>query len=217
MSDHKVLNYVGASAVAETPSRPCFTPMPVSNDRELMDKAKDGDSAAFEELVTRHQTRIYRLAAQMLRNPAEAEDVTQDTFVRAYAALGQFDGRSQPFTWFYRIAVNLSLNRIRSRKTAGRVASLEDANVANDVAEQRPALSAQDEAVSDRQLYLTLCEGIDSLTQTLRTTLILVAIDGLSHLEAAEVLGCPEGTIAWRIHEARRKLRQYLADRGYAD
>jgi RNA polymerase sigma-70 factor (ECF subfamily) len=84
------------------------TAMPPKSDRELVDAARAGDSDAFGVLVRRHQKRIYRLAVHLLRDAAEAEDVTQDTFVRAYGALNRFDGRSEPFTWMYRIAVNLS-------------------------------------------------------------------------------------------------------------
>jgi RNA polymerase sigma-70 factor (ECF subfamily) len=69
---------------------------------------------------------------------------------------------------------------------------------------------------TDRELATALCDGIDSLSETLRTTLVLVTIDGMSHAEAAEVLGCPEGTVAWRIHEARRKLREFLSIRGHS-
>src|ERR1700761_727356 len=86
------------------------------NDRELVEQTKAGDNQAFGVLVRRYQRRIFRLAFHLVRTGAEAEDVTQETFVRAYQALDRFDGRSEPFTWLYRIAVNLSLNTLRSRK-----------------------------------------------------------------------------------------------------
>ena len=70
-------------------------------------------------------------------------------------------------------------------------------------------------ATQQRQLAVALCDGIDTLSDTLRTTLILVCVDGLGHEDAAKILGCPEGTVAWRVHEARRKLREYLASRGF--
>src|SRR5262249_6601908 len=92
------------------------TPMKVA-DRDLVDRARTGDTEAFGQLVRRHQQRIHRLAVHMLRDRAEAEDVTQETFIRAYQALARFDGRSEPYTWFYRITVNLSLNTIPPRKT----------------------------------------------------------------------------------------------------
>ena len=92
------------------------TRMANPTDRELVDKAKTGDTLAFGMFVRRYQKRIFRLAFHLVRSGAEAEDVTQETFVRAFQAIQRFDGRSEPFTWLYRIAVNLSLNSLRSRK-----------------------------------------------------------------------------------------------------
>lgn len=190
--------------------------MPQKSDRELVDAARKGDAEAFGVLVRRHQKRIYRLALHMLRDAAEAEDVTQDCFVRAYGALDRFDGRSAPFTWMYRIAVNLSLNAIRSRKTSRKATTPDDPRVEGFMVDKNAVTGNPAGVAADRELALALCDGIDALSETLRTTLILVSVDGLSHAEAADVLGCPEGTVAWRVHEARRKLRAHLAERGYA-
>jgi RNA polymerase sigma-70 factor, ECF subfamily len=188
--------------------------MPQRTDRELVEAARSGDADAFGALVRRHQKRIYRLALHLLRNGTEAEDVTQETFVRAYGAIGRFDGRSEPFTWIYRIAVNLSLNAIRSRKPNRNAVTPDDPRIEGLLIETRGAANPA-EASADRELALALIDGMDSLSDTLRTTLVLVTIDGLSHTDAAQILGCPEGTIAWRIHEARRKLRAFLEERGY--
>lgn len=185
-----------------------------ASDRELIDRARRGDADAFGLLVRRHQRRIYRLAVHLVRSAPEAEDVTQETFVRAYQALDRFDGRSEPFTWLYRIAVNLSLNQIRARKSKLRQATSDDPRVLAVIAETRP--HGDPAGASDRRRVAeALYEGIDALSETLRTTLVLVCIDGMSHEEASKVLGCPEGTVAWRIHEARRKLKAFLAERGY--
>ena len=192
------------------------TGMPPKSDRELVDAARSGDADAFGVLVRRHQKRIYRLAVHLLRDAAEAEDVTQDTFVRAYGALDRFDGRSEPFTWMYRIAVNLSLNAIRSRKSSRRGTTPDDPRIEGMLVERRASHADPAALSADRELALSLCDGIDELSESLRTTLILVSVDGLSHAEASEVLGCPEGTVAWRVHEARRKLRAYLEKRGYS-
>jgi RNA polymerase sigma-70 factor (ECF subfamily) len=191
--------------------------MPQKSDRELVDAAREGDAEAFGVLVRRHQKRIYRLAAHLLRDAAEAEDVTQDTFVRAYGALDRFDGRSAPFTWMYRIAVNLSLNAIRSRKTGRKATTPDDPRIEGLLADKKSVEADPARLAADRQMAVALAEGVDQLSETLRTTLILVSIDGLSHGEAAEVLGCPEGTIAWRVHEARKKLRAHLERAGYPD
>ena len=190
--------------------------MATKSDRELVQAAREGDAEAFGVFVRRHQRRIFRLATHMLRNDAEAEDVTQETFVRAYRALDRFDGRSEPFTWMYRIAVNLSLNTIRARKPSRHAATPEDPRIAAVLVEQRAHGNPMNLA-ADRELAAALAEALDDLSDTLRTTLILVVLDGLSHAQAAEVLGCPEGTVAWRVHEARKKLRASLARCGYAD
>ncbi|RYZ09388.1 MAG: sigma-70 family RNA polymerase sigma factor [Myxococcales bacterium] len=190
--------------------------MPERTDRELVAAAREGDAESFGLLVRRHQRRVYRLAVHLLKSGAEAEDVTQDTFVRAYGALDRFDGRSEPFTWIYRICVNLSLNALRSRKTR-RASSPEDPRVEALLVDERPASGSPQRTTADKQLGRALLEGIDRLSDTLRTTLVLVCIDGLSHAEAGEVLGCPEGTIAWRVHEARKKLRGMLSERGFED
>lgn len=190
--------------------------LPERTDRELVTAAREGDAEAFGLLVRRHQRRVYRLAVHLLKSGAEAEDVTQDTFVRAYGALDRFDGRSEPFTWIYRICVNLSLNALRSRKTR-RASSPDDPRIEALLVDNRPAGGSPQRSTSDKQIGRALVEGIDELSDTLRTTLVLVCIDGLSHAEAGEVLGCPEGTIAWRVHEARKKLRGMLSERGFDD
>jgi len=184
-------------------------------DRELVDRARGGDAEAFGQLVRRHQPRILRLALHMLRSRPEAEDVAQETFIRAYQALARFDGRSEPYTWLYRIAVNLSLNTIRARRTARTSGDATDPRLEAFMVESRPDAANPSESALERQQYKALCEGIDGLSETLRTTLVLVCVDGLSHEEASQVLGAPEGTIAWRVHEARRKLREFMASKGY--
>jgi RNA polymerase sigma-70 factor (ECF subfamily) len=150
-----------------------------------------------------------------MRDAAEAEDVTQETFVRAYGALDRFDGRSEPFTWMYRIAVNLSLNTIRSRKSSRHSTTVDDPRIEGLLVERRPGIADPAAVSADRELAVALCAGIDELSDTLRTTLVLVGVDGLSHAEASEILGCPEGTVAWRMHEARKQLKAYLQSRGY--
>jgi RNA polymerase sigma-70 factor (ECF subfamily) len=190
--------------------------MDSSEDRELVSAAKQGDRRAFGVLVRRHQRRLYRVALHLLRDPNEAEDVTQDAFVRAYAALDRFDGRSQSYTWFYRIAVNLSLNRLRSRKRTSRNTPLDDERLDTVVADSRPGASPHLRATG-RQLGDALAEAVDALSDTLRTTLVLVVMEGVPQNEAAEILGCPEGTVAWRIHEARKKIRSALAAAGHLD
>lgn len=190
------------------------------SDRELIDRARSGDAEAFGLLVRRHQKRIFKVALHLTKNSAEAEDITQDAFARAYQALGRFDGRSEVFTWLYRIAVNLSLSHLRAKRNQGHH-SLEDDARASFLESALGALSqarkSADGGQDDRRIAEALYEGIDALSETLRTTLLLVCVDELSHDEVAKVLGCAEGTVAWRVHEARKKLRARLTELGLAE
>jgi len=196
-------------------SGPTLTRVP--SDRDLVERTLRGDARAFGEIVLRHQKRIFRLTLHMLRDRAEAEDVTQETFVRAYGALARFDGRSEPYTWIYRIAVNLSLNAIRARRSARRSKTRQEEEAKYLAMESDATFRSCSPPVdaARRQLYVALARAIDGLSDTLRTTLIVVCVDGRSHEEASVILGAPEGTIAWRVHEARRKLRELLAERGF--
>lgn len=188
--------------------------MKIRDDRELMRDAQAGDDDAFAQLVRRHQKRIYHVAIHLLRDGAEAEDIAQETFVRAYASRARFDGRSQPYTWLYRIAVNLSLNRLRSRKRTSGDTPVHDPRLEPLLISDGPHSSPESET-DERRLGKLVCQAIDELSETLRTTLILAQIEGLPHGDIATILGCPEGTIAWRVHEARKKLKSYLAAHGY--
>jgi RNA polymerase sigma-70 factor (ECF subfamily) len=187
---------------------------PAQTDRELVDAARGGDIAAYGVLVGRYQQRIYRLAVHMLKNPSDAEDVAQETFVRAFRALSRFDGRSEPFTWIYRIAINLSLNVLRSRRVRKHATTDDDPRIEAQLVEHRPGYADPASDSADREIFGKLSDAMDTLSETLKTTLILVCVDGVSHSDAAKILGCPEGTVAWRVHEARRKLKQHLETAG---
>ncbi|HEY5961045.1 MAG TPA: sigma-70 family RNA polymerase sigma factor [Polyangiaceae bacterium] len=184
------------------------------SDRDLVEAAQGGDVRAYGTLVERYQQRIYRLTAHMLKSAADADDVTQDTFVRAFKALERFDGRSEPFTWIYRIAINLSLNVLRARRVRRHSTTDDDPRLEAQLVERRPGYADPAGDSSDRETFATLSAAMDSLSETLRTTLVLVCVDGQSHADAAKILGCPEGTVAWRVHEARRKLRERLLEAG---
>lgn len=179
-------------------------------DRDLVTRAQNGDRGAYGTFAKRHYARIHRLATHMVRDASAAEDVAQESFIRAYKALASFDGRSEPFTWLYRIAVNLSLNHLRSRKTSNNALNTNDARL-EALSGATPAQPS--EQLARRRQYEALCEGIDQLSEALRVTLILVCVDGVSHEAAAAILGIPKGTVAWRVHEARRKLRAFLDDK----
>lgn len=174
---------------------------------KLVKRAQAGDRAAFDDLVRRYRARIYALTLHLTGSRSEADDITQDVFTRAYQQLHTFAGRSEFFTWLYRIAVNRALNARRDtarRRTSG----LDDPRVQAAVAVDAYGDPRRQAELS--QTYARLVAALDRLSPTLRSTVVLVSLQGLSHDEAAAVLGCPAGTVAWRIHEARNQLRASL-------
>jgi RNA polymerase sigma-70 factor (ECF subfamily) len=180
---------------------------PGDKTERLVKRAQAGDRAAFDDLVRRYRARIYALTLHLTGSRSEADDITQDVFTRAYQQLQTFAGRSEFFTWLYRIAVNRSLNARRDtarRRTSGPDDPRVQAAVAVD-AYGDPRRQAE-----LSQTYARLVTALDRLSPTLRSTVVLVSLQGLSHDEAAAVLGCPAGTVAWRIHEARNQLRAAL-------
>jgi RNA polymerase sigma-70 factor (ECF subfamily) len=180
---------------------------PGDKTERLVKRAQAGDRSAFDDLVRRYRARIYALSLHLTGSRSEADDITQDVFTRAYQRINGFAGRSEFFTWLYRIAVNRSLNARRDtarRRTSG----LEDPRVQAAVAVD--AYGDPRRAAELRQTYARLVSALDRLSPTLRSTVVLVALQGLSHDEAAAVLGCSNGTVAWRVHEARNQLRALL-------
>jgi RNA polymerase sigma-70 factor (ECF subfamily) len=182
--------------------------MPDPTEAHLIERARRGEKAAFGRLIRMHQRRIYACAIRMLGDRGEAEDAVQETFLRAWRALDRFDGRAELSTWLYRICINVSLNAIRRRKRV----DLSDPDLPSPVADPTQGLTDPRDGAQALQLYARLARALDQLSPSLRATVVLVLIEGMPQKEASEVLGCSEGTIAWRVHEARRRLRAALAD-----
>ena len=180
---------------------------------ELVARAKTGDHRAFNQLVRTYRPRVYSLALHLTGQESDADDITQDAFLKAYHKLPEFEGRSEFFTWIYRITLHRALNAKRDRKRR-RTVPLDDPRLVAAVAVD--AEGDPERAAQLRDRYRALLEAFDQLTPLLQTTVVLTTLQGLSYKEAAVVLGTTEGTIAWRVHEARRKLAIYLdgLDRG---
>jgi len=174
----------------------------------LVAQAKAGDVRAFEALVRRYRKRIFALALHMTRSASEADDIAQDVFLKAFRALPQFEGRSQFFTWVYRMAVNRSLNARRDRERRGED-TLDDPRL--ELAMEVDAKHHPGRAAELRQTYARLLTALDSLPPDMRTTVILVSLQGMSHGEVGVIQKVSEGTIAWRMHEARRRLNDAMA------
>jgi RNA polymerase sigma-70 factor (ECF subfamily) len=178
------------------------------DDDVTVERAKRGDREAFAALVRKYQRRVYSTAFHITGNHGDADDVAQDAFIRAFRGLPRFDGQSAFFTWLYRIVVNVALNAVRSRKR-----NASEPLEAGGPGEHRPtpgvdpARSAEARAEARRVL-----EALTQLTPSLRVTLVLAAVEEMPYREIAAVMECPEGTVAWRVNQARKLLRQKLAD-----
>ena len=176
----------------------------------LVTLSQKGDRAAFDELVRRYRPRIFALALHLTGSTEDADDVAQETFLRAYRRLEDFRAASEFYTWVYRIAVNSALN-VRRAHARRRTTSMDDPRVA--LAVQVDASGDPRRQAELRQIYTRLIEALDALPEAMSSTVVLVALQGLTHEETGAVLGCSAGTIAWRLHEARERLHEALAPR----
>jgi RNA polymerase sigma-70 factor (ECF subfamily) len=178
-------------------------------DAELLARWRAGDSGAFEDLVRRHEGRVYRFLLRMLGDSAEAEDVAQETFLSLHRNGRRFRGESLFSTFVYRVAANGALNRKRGLGRRGAWYRRFAENQA--IGQNLPAAPPNPEiAASDAQLHTLVQRELLRVPDALRAPLVLYDVEGLSYAEIARALGVPEGTVKSRIHRARRLLRERL-------
>jgi RNA polymerase sigma-70 factor (ECF subfamily) len=177
----------------------------------LVERAKAGDPAAFNALVRRYRKRIFALALHLSGSDSDADDITQDVWIRAYHTLDKFEGRSEFFTWVYRLTVNRAFDARRTRIRRSESSFEDDPRL--ELAVEVDAHGDPRRAAELRQTYTRVLQVLDSLPADMKTTVVLVALQGLSNAEAAVVQNCSRGTIAWRLHEARARIHTALAKR----
>ncbi len=185
-----------------------------AEDMALVTRAKQEDAAAYDELIRRYQERIYATVYHMTSNHEDANDLTQETFIKAYRALKSFKGDSSFYTWVYRIAINKTINFLKQRKNRVHM-SLNDLDFQ---AEHDPDLVA---LVSDKtprrdlglvELQEKLNAAMQKLSEVHRMVVTLHDVQGLSHDEIAEIMDCNVGTVRSRLFYARQQLQGSLAD-----
>jgi RNA polymerase sigma-70 factor, ECF subfamily len=201
-------------ASRKTPREGAESPV---DDRVLVRAAQKGDQAAFRTLLVRYERRVYQLALGMLKDPDEAMDIAQETFVRVHRYLPSFKGDASFFTWTYRIATNLCLDSARKRGRGERIDVDEsDAEVEARMDPPSAALAGPQRAALNQELKGKLEEALQGLSENHRAILLLREVDGLSYEELAQVLGIRKGTVMSRLFHARlkmqRRLREYLGD-----
>jgi RNA polymerase sigma-70 factor, ECF subfamily len=181
-------------------------------DEELVLLARQGDPDAFDQLVVRHQSAVYRAALAALHGAEDAEEVAQDAFVKAWANLARFRGDSSFKTWLLTITWNQAMSRRRRLANWFRRAVPMD-----DVTEPVETRGGQDQALQDLRLQEYARRSIQALSPRLRDALLLAQSGNYAYDEIAAMLKIPVGTVKWRVSEARRKVREQLAAVGYVN
>ena len=173
-------------------------------DKILVSQSRKGDPAAFEALIRTHQRMIHSLTFRMTGSLADAEDLAQEAFIRAYRQLDSYQGTAKFSSWLYRIAVNACLNWRHRETRRGQVHA--------GWAESNDALRPEPESPSGEDAPARAVQAaLLKLPAKQRAAIVLTVYDGHNHAEAAKILGCSETTVSWRVFAARRKLKRLLS------
>ncbi len=189
------------------------SPPPVE-DLELVRRAQKGDGVAYDDLIRRYQERVYATIYHMTSNHEDANDLAQETFIKAFQALKSFKGDSSFYTWIYRIAVNKTINFLKQRKNRTHMSLNDiDFNAENDpdlVALISDKTPRRDIGLSELQEKLN--EAMQKLSPVHRLVVTLHDVQGLSHEEIGKIIDCNIGTVRSRLFYARQQLQAYLSD-----
>jgi RNA polymerase sigma-70 factor, ECF subfamily len=181
---------------------------PASSERELIRRARTGDEDAFAELVAGHAERVYRMLRRLGLDPDEADEVTQEVFVRAWRGLPRFQERAQFSTWLYRIVFNEAQRRLARRRPAAAAPGEDDEDPIVSLPES-PERGPEARTLH-REFEQTLEHALDQLPDEWRAAVVLRDIEGLSTRDAAEVVGVREASFKSRLHRGRMRLRALL-------
>jgi RNA polymerase sigma-70 factor (ECF subfamily) len=179
---------------------------------EQIEKARAGDARAFSDLIGKYERKIFRLAQHITQNREDAEDVLQETFLKAYEHLNQFQGNSKFYTWIVRIAVNQALMKLRKRKSDKTISMDEGIDTGEDVVVREIAAWDEDpeQRYSREELNEILTAAVDSLAPAYRTVFVLRDVEDLSTEETAEALELSIPAVKSRLLRARLQLREKL-------
>ena len=183
------------------------------DDQQFVTEARAGSQAAFRTLVERHQRRVYGMALAMLKDPDAARDVVQDAFIKVHQHLPEFQGNSNFYTWLYRIAMNLCIDRTRRAKRFAQVEwNDEIAHEGEDAFAVSPHRLGFDpaRALEDKEIHSQVSKALDELSPSHRAVILLREVEGLSYKEIAEAMECSEGTVMSRLFHARKKMQEKL-------
>jgi RNA polymerase sigma-70 factor (ECF subfamily) len=184
------------------------------SDLSLVRRVQRGDKGAFDVLVLKYQHKVVKLVMRYVRNPAEAEDVAQEAFIKAYRALPQFRGDSAFYTWLYRIAINTAKNAVvsRDRSPVDYDLDLQNPDESYDMQGRLKDAETPEGLVLTDEIRGTVNAAIDALPEDLRTAIVLRELEGLSYEEIAATMECPVGTVRSRIFRAREAIDRRLRE-----
>ena len=175
--------------------------------RQLIIRSQDGDQEAFRELVEMYRSRVASIAYGLVGNYEDARDISQEVFIKVYRSLGRFDVRKKFFTWLYRLSVNATIDFLRANKKRSYHESLDSEESYAQYPDQREESDLEEfvEKMERREIFQRI---VNRLNLRQRMAFILCDLQGLSSTEAAEIIDCPQVTLRWYLHEARKKIRQ---------
>ena len=185
--------------------------MTTSADQLLVERVQRGDKSAFDTLVRKYQHRIVKLISRYVYEPAEAQDIAQETFIKAYRALPRFRGDSAFYTWLYRIAINTAKNHLvaAGRRPVDQQVDLQDPESYDMNARLRNMDTPESMLLTD-EIQATVEGAISELPEELRTAIVLRELEGMSYEEIAAAMDCPVGTVRSRIFRAREAITNRL-------
>lgn len=211
---------VGEPAAVDDAGNPArgrreFRPLNRETEAELVRRSRKGDAVAYGRLIDAYQSRIYSLALRILASPEDAEEATQEAFLKAYRNLGRFEEKSLFYTWLYRIASNTALNLLsrEKRRGRGRFLDLDEVNDRGEGGLRRELEDGQPnpkERLAEQDLEIAIHREIARLPADLRVVVVLRDIEGMAYEEIAEDLKLPLGTIKSRLHKGRTRLQRAL-------
>jgi RNA polymerase sigma-70 factor (ECF subfamily) len=187
---------------------------PDGSDLELVRRVQRGERGAYDLLVLKYQHKVVKLVMRYLRDPADAEDVAQEAFIKAYRALPQFRGDSAFYTWLYRIAINTAKNALaaRDRNPVSYELDMQGNEDGSDVISRLRDPETPEGLALTEEIRETVNQAIESLPEDLRTAIVLRELEGLSYEEIAASMDCPVGTVRSRIFRAREAIDKKLRD-----
>ena len=182
------------------------------SDWTVVRAVQEGNVGAFDQLVLRYRERVYGVIYHMTSNREDAADLTQDAFIKAFQSINRFQGQSSFFTWLYRIAVNSTLSHLRKNRlrTFFSFEKITEDDKTTELLSQLTDKDGADKETYVRELQEKLNEAMQKLSTKHRTVVTLFEIDGLSHEQIAEVVGCSVGTVRSRLHYAKQILQSEL-------